>query len=103
MDLYGRSLELVRFENDRIAQAISLKLGAVRLSERFIEDRDAALPTVTEAAIRAHVHASISTSGFNLTPTSEALVATAAQSLSPARFWQPKQAPDRATAIDYKP
>ena len=76
MDLGGGSLELIRFEHDHIAQAISLQLGAVRLSERFIQDREAALPSATQAVIREHVHASITASGFNFGPDAGPLIAT---------------------------
>jgi exopolyphosphatase/guanosine-5'-triphosphate,3'-diphosphate pyrophosphatase len=64
-DIGGGSMELIRFENNRIEQAISLQLGAVRLSERFIQDRDAPLPAETEAALRAHVTEVILASGFD--------------------------------------
>ena len=76
MDIGGGSLELIHFDQDQIKQAISLQLGAVRLSERFIQDRDAPLDASTQAAIREHVHASIAASGFNFDAGAGPLIAT---------------------------
>jgi exopolyphosphatase/guanosine-5'-triphosphate,3'-diphosphate pyrophosphatase len=75
-DIGGGSLELIRFEDGQIAQAISLELGAVRLTERFIEDRDAPLSAEAEAAIRAHVTEKLTASGFNFSPSELPLIAT---------------------------
>jgi exopolyphosphatase/guanosine-5'-triphosphate,3'-diphosphate pyrophosphatase len=75
-DIGGGSLELIRFEAGTIQQAISLQLGAVRLSERFITDKEAPIPAEIENAIRAHVKAKLSASGFNFSPKELPLVAT---------------------------
>ena len=75
-DIGGGSLELIRFEDGQIAQAISLQLGAVRLTERFIENRDAPLSTESEMAIHAHVAEQLSASGFNFAPNELPLIAT---------------------------
>ena len=76
MDIGGGSLELIRFEHDQIIQALSLQLGAVRLTERFVADKDAAIDQATEAAIREHVQAAITQSGFNFAPNSMPFIAT---------------------------
>lgn len=76
MDIGGGSLELIRFDHDRIEQAISLQLGAVRLSEQFIEDREAALSTATRQTIRAHVQSAIRSSGFQFSADPAPLIAT---------------------------
>jgi exopolyphosphatase/guanosine-5'-triphosphate,3'-diphosphate pyrophosphatase len=75
-DIGGGSLELIRFEDGQIAQALSLQLGAVRLTERFVEDKEAPLSPGAEAAIRAHVTEQLSASGFNFNPTELPLIAT---------------------------
>ncbi len=75
-DIGGGSMELIRFEQNRIQQALSLQLGAVRLSERFIADREAPLSPETEAALRNHVTESILASGFDFGPGDQPFVAT---------------------------
>jgi exopolyphosphatase/guanosine-5'-triphosphate,3'-diphosphate pyrophosphatase len=76
MDIGGGSLELIRFNQGRIEHATSLQLGAVRLTERFIEDRDRAIDAQTEARIQAHVHAELAKSGFPFEPNEDPLIAT---------------------------
>lgn len=76
MDLGGGSLELIRFNDGHIEQAISLQLGAVRLTERFIDNRD--LPT-SEAQgdnIQRHVQEALQQSGFIFAPTTDAFIVT---------------------------
>ena len=51
MDIGGGSLELIRQEKSKLGQVVSLRLGAVRISERFIADRDAIIPKSAETAI----------------------------------------------------
>ena len=75
-DIGGGSMELIRFEQNRIVQAISLPLGAVRLSERFIPDREAPLPPETARALRAHVTETIADSSFDFGPSEWPLIAT---------------------------
>ncbi len=76
MDIGGGSLELIRFNRGVIEQALSLQLGAVRLSERFIEDRDSAISAQTAKAIQRHVKSSLKASHFPVKPTSDPLIAT---------------------------
>ncbi len=76
MDLGGGSLELIRFKEAQIEQAISLRLGAVRMSERFIADREAPLSRHEETAIRAFVAAELTQSEFPFEPRSIPLIAT---------------------------
>lgn len=75
-DIGGGSMELIRFEQNRIDQAISLQLGSVRLSERFIEDREAPLLHETEVALRAYVSGAIAASGFGFGSNEWPLIAT---------------------------
>ncbi len=76
MDLGGGSLELIRFDHDQIETAISLQLGAVRLTERFIEDREAAVDLDTEQAIAAHVAEQIEQSAIEFPEGKEPMIAT---------------------------
>ncbi len=76
MDIGGGSLELVRFNQGHIEQALSLQLGAVRLSERFIENRDSPISPEIETKIRNHVSNTLSESGFCFTPEDAPLIAT---------------------------
>ena len=76
MDIGGGSLELVRFNAGKIEQAISLQLGAVRLSERFISDPTLAVSEGVESAIRFHVREALFESGFNFDGVGTPLIAT---------------------------
>ncbi len=76
MDIGGGSLELIRFNHGVIEKALSLQLGAVRLTERFIEDRDSPLTVATATAIQNHVRACLEQSGFPFEPNSDPLIAT---------------------------
>lgn len=75
-DIGGGSLELIRFENGRIERAISLQLGAVRLTEQFISDREAPVHSETATRIRAHVQDTIRATGFAFTPHHIPMIAT---------------------------
>ena len=76
MDIGGGSLELIRFSHGKIQQALSLQLGAVRLTERFIQDREIPVDTAIERAIQAHVCAELVKSNFPFAPYSDRLIAT---------------------------
>lgn len=76
MDIGGGSLELIRFHHGQIQQALSLPLGAVRLSEHFIADRDAAIPAATAVRIQDHVRATLQASGFSFEPRQDPFIAT---------------------------
>lgn len=75
-DIGGGSLELIRFADGEIVQALSLQLGAVRLTERFIENKAAPLCPKSEMLIRAHVKDQLEASQFNFLPTDWPMVAT---------------------------
>ena len=75
-DIGGGSLELIRFEAGQIQQAISLQLGAVRLTERFIEDADAPLTLKIEASIRRYVTEQLMSSDFDFSPAELPLIGT---------------------------
>ena len=75
-DIGGGSLELIRFDTGQIQQAISLQLGAVRLTERFIEDADAPLTLKIEASIRRYVTEQLMSSDFDFSPAELPLIGT---------------------------
>ncbi|MGC6455431.1 MAG: Ppx/GppA phosphatase family protein [Coraliomargaritaceae bacterium] len=75
IDLGGGSLELIDFKNHQIEQAISLQLGAVRLSERFLHDREALLDPATATAIQNHVSDTLRKSTISFQP-GQPIVAT---------------------------
>jgi len=76
MDIGGGSLELIHFNHGKIDKALSLQLGAVRLTEQFITDRDAALSPEMEARIASHVRDTLAASGFDFEPRSAPLIVT---------------------------
>lgn len=75
-DIGGGSLELIRFEAGEIVNALSLQLGAVRLTEMFIQDREAPLSEEAEAALRQHVRDALVKSQFDFLPDTLPLIAT---------------------------
>ena len=65
-DLGGGSLECLAFRGRRITQALSLQLGCVRLTERFVPDPSLPLSDETLAQIAAHTRDTLARSGFRL-------------------------------------
>jgi len=74
-DLGGGSLECLAFRDRRIVQAVSLQLGCVRLTEKFVPDPAAAFTTNQAVAIATYVRDVIIRSGFAfcLPPTATAV------------------------------
>ncbi len=63
-DLGGGSLECLLFRDRRIAQAMSLQLGCVRLTEKFIKDAAAPLDQAEASTLARHVQDELKRSGF---------------------------------------
>lgn len=63
-DLGGGSLECLAFRDRRIVQAVSLQLGCVRLTEKFVADPSAAFTTNQAIAIATYTRDLIARSGF---------------------------------------
>ena len=63
-DLGGGSLECLRFADRRMVQAISLQLGCVRMTERFIKDPAAPLVVAETTDLARHVRDELKRSGF---------------------------------------
>ncbi len=72
-DLGGGSLECLAFRDRQIQQAVSLRLGCVRLTERFLPRPEMPLPDEALAAIRLHVRTELETSGFRFSLPPHAL------------------------------
>ncbi len=74
-DLGGGSLECLAFRDRRIEQEMSLKLGCVRLTEKFINDPAAPLQPDACTALALHVRDTIKSAGFrfNLPAGAEAV------------------------------
>lgn len=63
-DLGGGSLECLSFQGRTLRQALSLQLGCVRLTEKFVTDHEAPFSADSRAAIEAHVRAEFAASGY---------------------------------------
>ena len=75
-DLGGGSLECLRYEDRQIKQAVSLQLGCVRMTERFIRDVTAPLVQSESSALALHVCAELKRSGFRCPLATPAAVFT---------------------------
>lgn len=76
MDIGGGSLELIHFSENSFQQVCSLQLGAVRLTEQFIEDRNAPISPKMEVQIEEHVRSEIEASGFDFGVANVPFIAT---------------------------
>lgn len=63
-DLGGGSLECLSFRNRHVQQSVSLQLGCVRLTERFVSDPAAPFTDDAAAAVAAHVRDTFAQAGF---------------------------------------
>jgi exopolyphosphatase/guanosine-5'-triphosphate,3'-diphosphate pyrophosphatase len=76
-DLGGGSLECLAFRERQIVQAVSLQLGCVRLTERFVADAHAAFPWERQPEIERHIADCVQAAGFNFPlPRSAAAIGT---------------------------
>lgn len=76
-DLGGGSLECLAFQARRIRQAVSLQLGCVRLTERFVTARDAAVGPAVLQTIAAHTREVLHAAAFDFSlPAGAAAVGT---------------------------
>ncbi len=76
-DLGGGSLECLAFRDRKIEQAVSLQLGCVRLTEKFVTDSSAAFTTNQAIAIATYTRDLITRSGFKFSlPATAAAVGT---------------------------
>jgi exopolyphosphatase/guanosine-5'-triphosphate,3'-diphosphate pyrophosphatase len=75
-DLGGGSLECLSFKARQVQQAISLQLGAVRLTERFAKDTTAPFSAKSATRVMAHTRTEIALSGFRFDLVDAAAVIT---------------------------
>ena len=76
-DLGGGSLECLAFRDRHIAQAVSLQLGCVRLTEKFVADPAAPFAEPAASEIPRHTRTSVAASGFTFSlPTPAFAVGT---------------------------
>lgn len=84
-DLGGGSLECIAFADRTIRGKVSLPLGCVRLTERFLPDPAAPVPSEALAAVAAHTREGLAASGFDFTATSGVFLVGTGGSISTAR------------------
>lgn len=76
-DLGGGSLECLAFRDRHIVQAVSLQLGCVRLTEKFVTDPTAAFTAQEAIAIATYTRDVVTHSGFKFSlPSSAAAIGT---------------------------
>jgi len=63
-DLGGGSMECLAFRDRRVVAAVSLQLGCVRLTEKFIASPEAPVPPAAIAAIAGHTRAELARAAF---------------------------------------
>ncbi len=104
-DLGGGSLECLEFRDRQIQQELSLQLGCVRLTEKFVRDPNAPLSNESRALIAAHVAATLRASSFRLGATRAAVgtggtVATVRAILGARRGLEAEQTEARVTTAE---
>ena len=75
-DLGGGSLELIRVENRIVRGTVSLPLGAVRLTERFVSNARGPSVQSERDEIADHVHQALCSSGFPFPPSPLFMIVT---------------------------
>ncbi len=75
-DLGGGSLECLAFRSRRIEQAMSFRLGCVRLTEKFVADSTKAIPETALHQIAEHTRTTLSAGNFRFDLPESVPVAT---------------------------
>lgn len=93
-DLGGGSLECLTFHQQQIVQALSLRLGCVRLTEQFVADVTVPFSDAARTAVADHTRAELARSGFRFdVPDGRAVFAggsmTTARAILAARAGRP--------------
>lgn len=84
-DLGGGSLECLSFRERRIAQALSLPLGCVRLMERFVPDPNKALTRTPKYRVMQHVHDELVRCPFQFSLPKETVAVATGGTMTTAR------------------
>jgi exopolyphosphatase / guanosine-5'-triphosphate,3'-diphosphate pyrophosphatase len=104
-DLGGGSLECLAFANRTMAEAVSLRLGCVRLTEKFVPNPDQPISAEALAEVHQHTRAELSSSSFRFAlPQSAVAVGTGGtvttvRAILGARVGQPFEATDPNVTI----
>ncbi len=72
-DLGGGSLECLAFRHRRVEQAISLQLGCVRLTEKFVFDPAAPMTAEARQAVAEHTRQTLLGAGFSFSLPNDAV------------------------------
>ena len=72
-DLGGGSLECLAFRGRNIEQAVSLRLGCVRLTEKFVPDSSAPFSAAAAQQVAAHTRELLGSSAFKFALPSDAI------------------------------
>lgn len=84
-DLGGGSLECLAFRDRRVEQAGSLKLGSVRLTEKFVRDANQPISAEELELVRGHVGGAFAQSGFTFSLPADAVAVGTGGSVTTAR------------------
>ena len=93
LDLGGGSLEIIDYFNGSINQLVSMPTGAIRIADKFLEDKSSNLNEAVAVKINRFIHEEIKTSGFTLKNKEQPLVVTSG-SLAVAKNLILKQNPN---------
>lgn len=85
-DLGGGSLECLAFRDRRIEQAISLPLGCVRLTEKFVDDPTRPLAADARRAVEMHTRDTLARSGFAFSLPADAVAVGTGGTVTTARL-----------------
>jgi exopolyphosphatase / guanosine-5'-triphosphate,3'-diphosphate pyrophosphatase len=84
-DLGGGSLECLAFRERQIEQAVSLQLGSVRLTEKFVRDVTQPLSDEEWGRVASHVQSELARSGFKFSLPASAIAVGAGGSVTTVR------------------
>ena len=99
LDLGGGSLEAITFRGEDIVEAVSLPLGCVRLTERFIENTEVPFGTSDRTQLEAHVREVMASSSFTFNLPAEAEVVVTGGTAAVARLIRETAAPASSSAV----
>jgi len=88
LDLGGGSLEMIHFQKGEVIQTTSLPLGAVRITERFVQDPRGLVSLAEQQAIHDEVFFQIEEAGLDLANPELLLVAAGGGFNVAQRIWE---------------
>ncbi|MSU50330.1 MAG: phosphatase [Opitutus sp.] len=84
-DLGGGSLECLRFRGRSIEQAVSLRLGCVRLTEKFVVDPTQSFSDAAEQLVAQHTREAVTQAGFAFSLSADAVAVGTGGTVNTAR------------------